>query len=121
MKNLFHKFKPQIKTALSILSVVAIGFSAIMAGVTINTKSVKADYEDATISPDGSYPAFNVNVSIITHYFIRMNMIRLSIVQNMITVVRQQQQATDIRQASHPYRLQHREDLSAFFPTDILD
>ena len=61
MKNLFHKFKPQIKTALSILSVVAIGFSAIMAGVTINTKSVKADYEDATISPDGSYPAFNVN------------------------------------------------------------
>ena len=48
-------------------------------------------------------------------------MIRLSIVQNMITVVRQQQQATDIRQASHPYRLQHREDLSAFFPTDILD
>ena len=46
-------------------------------------------------------------VSVITHYFIRMNMIRLSIVQNMITVVRQQQQATDIRQASHPYRLQH--------------
>ena len=32
-----------------------------MTGITINTKSAKADYEDAVISPDGSYPAFVVN------------------------------------------------------------
>lgn len=61
MKNLIKKFKPQIRTVLSILSVIVIGFSAIMTGITINTKSAKADYEDAVISPDGSYPAFVVN------------------------------------------------------------
>ena len=61
MKNLIIKFRPQIRTVLSILSVIVIGFSAIMTGITINTKSAKADYEDAVISPDGSYPAFVVN------------------------------------------------------------
>lgn len=53
--------KKHLRQIISILSVIVIGFSSMMAGMLFSVKRACADNEDVVISPDGSYKAFLVN------------------------------------------------------------